>query len=187
MCAERCARLPCKHVERSCLRCASSADAGARGIGCGRALRLGARLHTMRELGAGQCTTPAKHTSCWLRGHAKMAGARVQGCTGLRTLMHCRTAAHHVKCSIVPLPPWRRSCLRHSPRSHILGVYKFLNRTHIAKFHSASGQLFWFSGKCVYVQKMQKRKCKNINQSKTQLTIVYTSHACLWNINQSKT
>jgi len=49
---------PC--AERHCLSFASSADTGARRQGCDRALRLRARLHTMRvhtmcELGAGQC------------------------------------------------------------------------------------------------------------------------------------
>jgi len=29
-----------------------------------------------------------------------------------------------------------------------------LNQTHVANFHSAFGQLFWFSGKCVFVQKV---------------------------------
>jgi len=63
---------PC--AERHCLSFASSADACARKQGCDRALRLRARLHTMRvhtmrELGAGQCTPPAKHASRLLRRH----------------------------------------------------------------------------------------------------------------------
>jgi len=36
-----------------------------------------------------------------------------------------------------------------------------LNQTHITNFHNASGQLFWFSRKCVFIQKVLKRIIQN--------------------------
>jgi len=36
-----------------------------------------------------------------------------------------------------------------------------LNQTHVANSHTAFGQLFWFSGKCVFVQKVPKRIIQN--------------------------
>ena len=54
-------------AEHRYLSFASSVYAGARGQGCGRALRLRTWLHAIRKLGAGQCTPPIKHASRWLR------------------------------------------------------------------------------------------------------------------------
>jgi len=39
-----------------------------------------------------------------------------------------------------------------------------LNQTHVANSHSAFGQHFWFSGKCVFVQKVLKRIFQNTPQ-----------------------
>ena len=36
-----------------------------------------------------------------------------------------------------------------------------LNQTHVANFHSAFGQLCWFSGKCVFDPKVLKRPTQN--------------------------
>jgi len=36
-----------------------------------------------------------------------------------------------------------------------------LHQTHVANSHTAFGQLFWFSGKCVFVQKVLKRIIQN--------------------------
>jgi len=47
------------------------------------------------------------------------------------------------------------SCFLHSPRSHVRDVLWNSEQTHVANFHSALGQLFWFSGKCVFDEKMQ--------------------------------
>jgi len=43
-----------------------------------------------------------------------------------------------------------------------LGMFcGILNQTHVANSHAAFGQLFWFSGKCVFVQKVLKRIIQN--------------------------
>jgi len=43
-----------------------------------------------------------------------------------------------------------------------LGMFcGILNQTHVANSHTAFGQLFWFSGKCVFVQKVLKRIIQN--------------------------
>jgi len=39
--------------------------------------------------------------------------------------------------------------------------FGILNQTHVANSHTAFGQLFWFSGKCVFVQKVPKRIIQN--------------------------
>ena len=54
-----------------------------------------------------------------------------------------------------------RSCFLHSPRSHVRDVFGILNQTHVANSHSAYGQLFWLSGKCVFVQRVLKRIIQN--------------------------
>jgi len=38
----------------------------------------------------------------------------------------------------------------HSPRSHVGDVLWHSEQTHVANSHNAFGQLFWFSGKCVF-------------------------------------
>jgi len=43
-----------------------------------------------------------------------------------------------------------------------LGMFcGILNQTHVANSHTAFGQLFRFSGKCVFVQKVIKRIIQN--------------------------
>jgi len=52
------------------------------------------------------------------------------------------------------------SCFRHSTRSQIRGfLWNFELDSH-ANPHNAFGQLVWFSGKCVFVQKVLKRSSK---------------------------
>ena len=46
--------------------------------------------------------------------------------------------------------------------AHTLGMFcGILNKTHVANSQTAFGQLFWFSGKCVFVQKVLKRIIQN--------------------------
>jgi len=53
------------------------------------------------------------------------------------------------------------SCFRQSPRSHIRGCLWNSEPDSHANARSAFGQLFWFSGKCVLVQKVIKRIIQN--------------------------
>jgi len=49
--------------------------------------------------------------------------------------------------------------------AHTLGMFcKILNQTHVANSHSALGQLFWVSGKCVLDLKVLKRLIQNTPQ-----------------------
>jgi len=54
-----------------------------------------------------------------------------------------------------------RSCFRQSSRSHIRRCLWNSEPDSHANSHSAFGQLFWFSGKCVFVQKVLKRIIRN--------------------------
>ena len=57
-----------------------------------------------------------------------------------------------------------RSCFRHSPRSHIGDALWNSEPDSRHNSHSAFGQLFWFSGKCVFEQKALKRFIQNTNR-----------------------
>jgi len=54
-----------------------------------------------------------------------------------------------------------RSCFRHSPRSHIGDALWNSEPDSRHNSHNAFGQLFWFSGKCVFVQKVLQRIIQN--------------------------
>jgi len=55
-----------------------------------------------------------------------------------------------------------RSCFRHSPRSHIRGCLWNSEPDSHANSHNAFGQLFWFSGKYGFGQKMPFCDIQNI-------------------------